>query len=97
MILSSRLNYKEHIDRVRVKSKKAINTIKVVPRKNWRGGQRTIKGLYSAIFRSKSHRNKINEEADKAAKQAIDMSGMTTTRIPYTNYYFGIWRVKNSK
>ena len=29
---------------------------------------------------------KGNEEADKRAKHAIDMSGMTTTRLPYTDY-----------
>ena len=27
---------------------------------------------------------KRNEEADKASKQAIDMPGITTTRLPYT-------------
>ena len=29
---------------------------------------------------------KENEEADKAAKQAIDIPGMTTIRLPYTDY-----------
>ena len=32
-------------------------------------------------------RIKGNEEADKVAKQAIDMPGMTTTRPPHTDYY----------
>ena len=27
-----------------------------------------------------------NEEADKASKQAKDMSRMTTTRLPHTDY-----------
>ena len=27
-----------------------------------------------------------NEEADKTAKQGIDMPGMTTTRLPHTDY-----------
>ena len=30
---------------------------------------------------------KGNEKADKAAKQAIDIPDMTTTRLPYTDYY----------
>ena len=42
-------------------------------------------------------RVKGNEEADKAAKQAIDMSGMTTTRLPYTDYNLTIRRVRNSE
>ena len=40
---------------------------------------------------------KGNEEADKAAKQAIDMPGMTTTRLPYTDYYLTIRRARNSE
>ena len=32
---------------------------------------------------------KGNEEADKAAKQAIDIPGMTKTRLPYTNHQEG--------
>ena len=39
---------------------------------------------------------KGNEEADKAAKEAIDMPGMTT-RLPYINYYLTIKRVRNSE
>ena len=35
---------------------------------------------------------KGNEEADKAAKQAIDMSGMAT-RLLYTDFYLTIRRV----
>ena len=40
---------------------------------------------------------KGNEEADKAAKQAIDMPGITTTRLPYTDYYLTIRRARNSR
>ena len=40
---------------------------------------------------------KGNEEADKAEKQAIDILGMTTTRLPYTNYYLTIRRARNSE
>ena len=40
---------------------------------------------------------KGNEEADKAAKQAIDMPGMTTTRLPHTDYYLTISMARNSK
>ena len=29
---------------------------------------------------------KGNEETDKAEKQAIDMSGISTTRLPHTDY-----------
>ena len=38
---------------------------------------------------------KGNEEADKAAKQAIDMPGMTTTRLPHTDYCLTIRRARN--
>ena len=40
---------------------------------------------------------KGNEEADKAAKQAIDRPEVTTTILPYTDYYLTIRRAKNSK
>ena len=40
---------------------------------------------------------KGNEEADKAAKQAIDIPGITTTRLPYTDYYLIIRRARNSE
>ena len=32
-------------------------------------------------------RNNRNEEADKAAKEVIDMPGITTTISPYTDFY----------
>ena len=35
------------------------------------------------------------EKADKAAKQAIDMPEMTTTRLPYTDYYLTFRKVRN--
>ena len=40
---------------------------------------------------------KENEEADKAAKQAIDMPGINTTRLPHTDYYLTIRRAINSE
>ena len=41
---------------------------------------------------------KGNEEADKAEKQTIDMPGMTTKRLSYTDYYyFTIRRDRNSQ
>ena len=40
---------------------------------------------------------KGNEEADTAAKQAIDMSGMTTTRLPNTDYYLTTRKTRNSE
>ena len=40
---------------------------------------------------------KENEEADKAAKQAIDIPEMTTIRLPYTYYYPSIRRARNSE
>ena len=38
-----------------------------------------------------------NEEENKAAKQAIDMPGMTTRRLLYIDYYLAIRRAKNSE
>ena len=43
MTLNSRLNWEEHIYRVRAKAKKTLNTIKVVAGKKWRGDLRTLK------------------------------------------------------
>ena len=41
---------------------------------------------------------KDNEAADKAPKDEIGMSGMATTRIPHTDYYYpGTRRPRNSK
>ena len=33
-------------------------------------------------------RIKRNKELNKVAKQEIDILGMTTTRLPYTDYYY---------
>ena len=38
---------------------------------------------------------KENKEGDKTAKQAIDLPGMTTSKLPYTDYYLTIRRAKN--
>ena len=40
---------------------------------------------------------KGNEETEKAAKQATDMPGITTTRLFHTDYYLTIRRARNSK
>ena len=40
---------------------------------------------------------KGNEEADKTAKQAIDMPRMTTTRLSHTDYYLTIRGTRNSE
>ena len=42
-------------------------------------------------------RIKRNKEVDKTAKQAIDMPGTTTRRLPYTDYNLTIKRVSNSE
>ena len=36
-------------------------------------------------------------EADKTVKELIDMPGITTTRLPYTDYYLAIRMARNSK
>ena len=38
-----------------------------------------------------------NKEADRAAKQAINMPGITTTKLPHTDYYLTIRRARNSE
>ena len=38
-----------------------------------------------------------NEEADKSAKQAIDMPRITTTRLSHIDYYLTIRRSRNSR
>ena len=40
---------------------------------------------------------KRNEQADKATKQAIEIPGMTTMRLPYSDYYQTIRRARNSE
>ena len=39
---------------------------------------------------------KENKEADKTSKEAIDMPGMTTTRLPHTDYYLTMIRTRYS-
>ena len=48
-------------------------------------------------MQSTVHKGIKRNEADKVAKEAIDMSGLTTTRLPYTDYYLTIKRARNSK
>ena len=40
---------------------------------------------------------KGNKEADKATKQTIGMPRITTTRLPYTEFYLIIRRARNSE
>ena len=40
---------------------------------------------------------KRNEEADEATKPAIDIWGITTTRLPYTDYYTTMMKDRNSE
>ena len=39
----------------------------------------------------------IGVKGNKVAKQAIDIPGMTTTRLSYTDYYLIIKRARNSE
>ena len=43
MTLDSRLNWEEHINKLRAKAKRALNTIKVVVGKKWGGDLKTLK------------------------------------------------------
>ena len=43
----------EHINKLRAKAKRALNTIKVVAGKKWGEDQKTFKKLFSAICRTK--------------------------------------------
>ena len=43
MTLYSRLNWEEYINKLRVKAKRALNTIKMVTGKKWGGDWKTIK------------------------------------------------------
>ena len=42
-------------------------------------------------------RIKGNEEAEKATKQEIDIPGITTTKLHYSDYYLNIRRARSSK
>ena len=55
MTLDSRLNWEEHINKLRAKAKRALNTIKVVAGKKWGGDWKTLKKQYSAICKRKIH------------------------------------------
>ena len=43
MTLDSRLNWEDHINKLRAKAKRALNTIKVVVGRKWGGDPKTIK------------------------------------------------------
>ena len=43
MTLDSRLNWEEHITKLRAKARRALNTIKVVEGKKWRGDWKPLK------------------------------------------------------
>ena len=43
MTLDSRLNWKEHVNKLRAKAKRALNFIKLVAIKKWGGDQKTLK------------------------------------------------------
>ena len=43
MTRDSRLNWEEHINKLRAKAKRALNTIKVVTGKKWGGNWKTLK------------------------------------------------------
>ena len=53
MILDTRLNWVEHINKLRAKAKKALNTIRVVAGKKWGGDWKILIKLYSAICSTK--------------------------------------------
>ena len=53
MTLDSRLNWEEHINKLRTKAKRELNIIKVVAGRKWGGDQKTLKKLYSAICTTK--------------------------------------------
>ena len=42
MTLDSRLNWEKHVDKLRVKTKRALNTIKVVAGKKWGWDRKTL-------------------------------------------------------
>ena len=45
MTLDNKLIWEEHIDKLRKKAKKALNTIKGVVRRKWGGDLKTIKSM----------------------------------------------------
>ena len=53
MTLDSRLNWEEHIKKLRAKAKWSLKTLKVVAGKKWGGDWKTLKILYSKICRIK--------------------------------------------
>ena len=51
MTIDNKLNWEEHINKLRAKAMKALNNIKVVVGKKWGGDRKTLKKLYKAICR----------------------------------------------
>ena len=43
MTLDSRLNWEEHINNLKAKAKRALNTIKAIAGKKWGGDRKTLK------------------------------------------------------
>ena len=53
MTLDNKLNWDKHINKLRVKTKRVLNTIRVVAGKKCGGDRKTLKKFYSAICRTK--------------------------------------------
>ena len=56
-----------------------------------------LKNLGKQIILCKVPAHTGIEEANKAANQAIDIPGITRTRLPYTDYYLTIRKARNSE
>ena len=53
VIFDKKLNFKAHIERVKVKCLKALNLLKVVSKMDWGGDRRVLLKLYRSLIRSK--------------------------------------------
>ena len=54
MTRDSRLNWEEHIKKLRTKAKRALNAIKVVAGKKWGGDRKTIKKTVQCNMQNKN-------------------------------------------